>query len=1055
MLRNLAAAWWLVAGTALALGQQPATDNTAVLRDYFSGNGLLNRGLYDLAAAEYRKFLEGHPDHEKAALARYGLGVCHYRLGEHREAADVLASLDRAPGFEYAAEVLMILGQCRLALDRPREAAAAFGRVIRDHPAHGLADEAAALQAESYYEAGQFDLVGRPCKLLASRWPDSPQRQRAELYEGLAEMARGEYESAAGRFEAMAARYPDGAYAGRVSLLRAQCLHRTGAVPRAADGYRRIIRQGPDEFVPEAMYGLAVIEHANRRLESAGRLLDQLFQRYPDHGITAAAQVMRGRVWFDEARYDRALEQLEPLTRRPGAYRDDAEYWTAKCILRRGQAADAAQRLERALERFPESDLRPQMTYDRAVALLRAGDHDGALEALDDFRRRHGDHELSADALHLTASVLHQERRYRESLDQCRAFGQRYADHVLAPDVTFLAAENLFLLKRHDDAAGAYRSLVDAHPDHRHARQARYRLGLSLYRRESFDEAEPLLAGVTEGPNTRPEYRAVLLALGDGHFQRGNWEAAEEHLRDYLSFGLDQPLADDALLKAGLARQRQGEAQEALRDLESLIDELPESPHRAHARFERGQILVELGRPDEAAVAFEQVLAEGAETPFAAHACNHLGTIALRQSRYREAASHFGRAADALADDPPAAAEARFQQGQALMTARAFDQAAVVFDRLRREHPSYEGLSRASALRAIALARQDREGSAERALAAIREVESGGTRDLDPQLRAALLYEKAWALRGQGRSDEAARAYRSMLAEGSDWGELHAHATLELAEIEIEAERHDRAADLLRILQAAGAEDPEVVPPEVRRQCAYRLGLCEYHLGNAEEAAGLLEVYLAGEPEGELMGSARLLCAEAHFRAGRHRRAIEHLTRVVEDSPADEAGAPALLRLGECQAALQYWQRSRESFRAFLDRHAESPMWFQAQFGIGWALENEGRFDEAVEAYGAVVKGHQGPTAARAQFQIGECLFARKRYEEAARELLKVDILYAYPEWSAAALYEAGRCFQEMGDPVDARRQFEQVRQQHADTHWAQMAGERLEELSETSLPGH
>jgi TolA-binding protein len=130
-------------------------------------------------------------------------------------------------------------------------------------------------------------------------------------------------------------------------------------------------------------------------------------------------------------------------------------------------------------------------------------------------------------------------------------------------------------------------------------------------------------------------------------------------------------------------------------------------------------------------------------------------------------------------------------------------------------------------------------------------------------------------------------------------------------------------------------------------------------------------------------------------------------------------------------------------------------MWFQARFGVGWALENEGRLDEAVEAYRAVVKRHQGPTAARAQFQIGECLYSQKKYVEAVRELLKVDIHYAYPEWSAAALYEAGRCFQEMGDPVDARRQFEQVRQQHADTHWAQLAGERLGELARTSLPGH
>jgi len=282
----LVAAWCLVASASTALGQQPAAD-TANLRDYFAGNGLLNRGMYDLAAAEYRTFLEDHPDHARTPLARYGLGVCLYRLGEHREAVDALSALDEAPGFEFAAEVLMIRGQCQIVLGQAATAADTFGRVIRDHSAHGLADEAAALQAESYYEAGRFDMVDRPCTLLASRWPDSPHRARAELFGGLAEMARGDYASAAKRFEAMSARYPGGAYAGRVALLHAQCLHRTGAAPRAADGYRRIIQQGPGEYVADAMYGLAVIEHAGGRLDGAGRLLDQLAQRYPDHDMAS------------------------------------------------------------------------------------------------------------------------------------------------------------------------------------------------------------------------------------------------------------------------------------------------------------------------------------------------------------------------------------------------------------------------------------------------------------------------------------------------------------------------------------------------------------------------------------------------------------------------------------------------------------------------------------------------------------------------------------------------------------------------------------------------
>jgi TolA-binding protein len=98
--------------------------------------------------------------------------------------------------------------------------------------------------------------------------------------------------------------------------------------------------------------------------------------------------------------------------------------------------------------------------------------------------------------------------------------------------------------------------------------------------------------------------------------------------------------------------------------------------------------------------------------------------------------------------------------------------------------------------------------------------------------------------------------------------------------------------------------------------------------------------------------------------------------------------------------------------------------------------------------YAIVTGKHQGPTAARAQFQIGECLFAQGKHDEAVRELLKVDILYAYPEWSAAALYEAGRCFEAMNQTEKARAQYEQVREKHGQTRWASLAAKRLTALA-------
>src|SRR5690606_26095116 len=66
----------LLAGAAW--GQTPAND--PALREFHSANGLLARGMDELAVTEYRKFLEASPNHEKAPTARYGLGVALFRL---------------------------------------------------------------------------------------------------------------------------------------------------------------------------------------------------------------------------------------------------------------------------------------------------------------------------------------------------------------------------------------------------------------------------------------------------------------------------------------------------------------------------------------------------------------------------------------------------------------------------------------------------------------------------------------------------------------------------------------------------------------------------------------------------------------------------------------------------------------------------------------------------------------------------------------------------------------------------------------------------------------
>ncbi|MCH7527280.1 MAG: tetratricopeptide repeat protein, partial [Planctomycetes bacterium] len=316
------------------------------VRDYLSANGFLNRGLHDLAAAEYREFLAQHQDHEKAPIARYGLAVSLYHLQKFDEAASELTSLQKVTEFEFAAEVRTILGQCYLGLRRYGPAAEAFQHVAEGYRDHDLADDAAAGRAEALYLAGQYDLAVSQCRAFQSQWPRSPLGERTQFFWGLAKMAQHAYGEAADRFAGLLEGFPKGAFAEQASLLLAQCHHHNNALERAARQYRKVIKQAKSRYVPDALHGLATLLQQQGKPARAGTYLDRLLKEHPETPLAAKAQLQRGQTWFAQERFDEAFELFERVAGQDGALADDAAYWMAKCELRRGQFADSARRLE-------------------------------------------------------------------------------------------------------------------------------------------------------------------------------------------------------------------------------------------------------------------------------------------------------------------------------------------------------------------------------------------------------------------------------------------------------------------------------------------------------------------------------------------------------------------------------------------------------------------------------------------------------------------------------------------------------------------------------------
>ena len=1037
--------------TLVCAAPAPGSDTAAqdaALRAYFSANGLLNRGLYDLAANEYGRFLAACPDHEKVPVAQYGRAVCLVHLGRHDEAARLLDPLAQRTDFQYASEVGVLLGQCRLAGGDYAPAAKACLQVLRAHAEHDLADDAAAIAIEALYRAGDAAATLKLCNAFNERWPANPLAERADYYGALAALQQNDHRDAAQRLERLVSHFAAGPFANHARLLLGQCAQHAGAPQQAAHWYQQVLDQADSPYQGDALLGLAIVKHSEAQYDEAARLLDRLLASEPNGELASAARLLRGRIYFEQSDFARAQALCEQVLANDETRAAEATYWAARCALRLDQPRAALDRLTDAVPRFADSEFGPLLHYDRIVALTQLGELAEALSAIESFRTRYPEHALAAQALHLAAVNAHNQQKYADSRKHCAAFLKQYPNHELATDIAYLLAENAYLAGEYADALEAYTQFERAHPQDDRAAQVAYRIGMAHYRLDQQDAALKRLAALPTAQLEEPPFRPALLALGDLHFNRSEWTEAERYLSAYVGDGIGAPAADDALIKLGVAQQRQGHHEAALQTLDRLNEQFPDSSHYTHALFERGQALLTLNRTDEAAAAFEQVLAADDSSPLLAHVHNHLGLIAMQRGRYADAADHF---ASVLAADPDEslAAEAYYQQGQALLLAERYEEAERALATFAKKHDQHPQVPAARAQRAIA---QARLAQCDDALNSINGLERDGLAALPPTLQAALRHEQAWCLRKLERPADAADVYRKLLASGGDTPDVR--AAVELAEIEAAAGRHAEAADLLRPVRDAAKREASAVPADVLEGASYRLGVCALELRRNAEAAEVLAEFLTAFPESKLAASADYFCGEACYRDGRHEAAAARFAHLVEHFPADPLLGPSLLRLGDACAALQLWARSEAAFGDYLARFPEGEQWFQARFGVGWACENQGRHAEAIQAYQDIVAKHQGPTAARAQFQIGECLFAQKKLSEAVRELLKVDILYAYPEWSAAALYEAGRCLEAQGQIVEARGQFKTVVERYQESRWAGLAQERLKATADAVLPG-
>jgi cellulose synthase operon protein C len=661
------------------------------------------------------------------------------------------------------------------------------------------------------------------------------------------------------------------------------------------------------------------------------------------------------------------------------------------------------------------------------------------------------------------------------------------------------------------EAAGKYDEVIKKFPDFERVSRARYGLALCHVAVEDWEKAATVLETIP-APERNGDLAPVGYVLADclirtapvkaedalqDNILREKLAAAANLLDAFVAANPRAPEAPDALLKFGLCQKRLGvqlapgnERNEAFQKarvaLERLPREFPQSPLVGAASLERAKVLVLQGDKANAVNALRQFANDPLQkSPVAALAHITLATLLREQNQAQVAADTLKQARDKYEGQltaDPARAEwvplLRYHHGVALFEAgkpadarTAFEQAAQVagtkpiaaeaalkaiqcsVDESKKKIETIEKERAKPGLKPDQIAALDNQLKAAKGdlanFAKQFEQKAEHFKAALPQseARARMLYDAAWAHRAAGA--DPIPAYTKLIAEFPDLS-LAVEGRLELAEVLADLKKPD---DAIKLLKEAIDKEPtdKPTPQETLERIRLRLGAALFDKKEYAAAQGQFDAVGANEKSPH-RGQGIYRAAECLLAQGKNEEAKNKLV-IFRDNGAfhNIAGVSdrAVLRLGHALLALKQWDPARQAFQTVIDRYGNNNAWaVDARYGIGVAFQNQGRYDDAVNAYVEVTKMTQDDRAGRARLQSGECRAKQSKWADAGKEFQAVYYAYDIPELKFTAMLEHARVLVEDKKTDDAVKLLEKVvKEAPKDSEWAKAATERLGKL--------
>jgi TolA-binding protein len=1023
----------------LAAGQ---TDNPAADRQFAAAGKLQNLESYDLAAEAWAKFLEEYPADPRSGEAQHHLGVCYYQNAQLEQARIAFRKVvDSYPKFNLIELSYLYLGLTEFSIAQAGqvemyEAASKTLQTLYDnYPKGSYRPDALYYRGESAYLLNKREDALKLHAAFLEQFPDHRLAPEALYALGVTQEELGQTAAAAASFDRFLAKFPRHPSATEVIMRRGQTLMATGQFGEAAARFAAAAATPGFELADVALFRHAEALWRMKQYARAADLYESVRTKYPSSRHAAEAELAGGKCRYLAGDFARARSALSRVLEADGPQRAEAAHWTARSLLKEGQAAEALAVIEKALPEGPESPFAVDLMMDRADAVYEiAGRRQEAIGLYAKLAAEHPADPLAGEALYMAGFASLEEGRYQQALDHAETFLKAFPNHALTVEVTNVAAESNLQLRNLPAAEALYDRLLESYPDHADVEVWLQRRALAIHLGkgpgETIAALEPAMARI-RNPDLLAEAHYLL---GVSRSELKQYEAAARSLEASLAAQPGWRRADETLLALADAEQASGSPEKAAATVRRMIAGFPQSEFLDRAHYDLGKYSAGAGDLAAAAAAYQQLIDRFSRSPLVPHALNELGATRLNQKEPEEAEKILTRLIEEFPEHE-LVCFARYTRGVAREQLGKFAAAvedlesALSADRLTTCKPDARyvlGLSR------LGLKEYSAAAEAFRQLLEEEPLYAGADH---------AYYQWAWALELDGKQAEAAQTF-ARLAEKLPQSELVAEADYHVGEFHYgKKEYHEAAVAYYKAMTAAG-------DTALGEKAAHRLGWSYYHEKKLDDAEKTFQYQMGTYPQGPLEAEAAFAVAECRFQQGKFETALAAYAALEGRKLSNpDFQALAYLHAGQAAGQSKAWRDSLAWLEKFAKECADSRHLPEALYEQAWARQNLDEFDKAIDLYRRVIDQTDREVAARAQFMIGEIQFDRKEHSEAVKSFFKVLYGYGFPEWQSAAAFEAGRCFEVLEKKTQAVKIYGELIEKFPDSDKAPLARKRIEEL--------